>query len=80
MGEIRLDLMGKVPNSMGLFVNDWKRMYIYGTKFFFGEDMIFGGRFHSCVDCALVVCTHSHTKSLGGYPLGVCGVGAAVCH
>ena len=23
-----------------------------------------------CVDCALVVCTHSHTKPLGGYPLG----------
>ena len=35
--------------------------------------MIFGRPFSlvcTCVDCALVVCTHSHTKSLGGYQLG----------
>ena len=36
-----------------------------------GEECFLGRPFLLvCVHCALVVCTHTHTKPLGGYPLG----------
>ena len=38
----------------------------------FGEECFLGEAVFTCVcvDCALVVCTHTHTKPLGGYPVG----------
>ena len=38
----------------------------------FGEERFLGEAVFTCVcvDCALVVCTHTHTKPLGGHPVG----------